>query len=326
MSDFKSSDRIRRAKHEKNYTVILNSTIQDSRLSWKSRGLHHYILSLPDDWSICIAHLTEQSLPDGEATVKSALKELETLGYLSKVRLKDDRGRFSKCVWDIYETPQVDFQLVDKRTKRKSSKTSPQVDYPQVDKPQVDKPQVDKPQVDKPQVENHRLISTYIQSTKNQQSTYVQSRAHENFGNQDRNDRISKMQQAERDKWTQSEIDCKALSKDKEFQDYIKTVYLPSVPEYRGKEIEIALAMTWIVKGQRDPARRDLVEIQLEAFEIWRSRQQKTKSVAQKDERPRLRKPNPLTWTAEQENWTYEQWEKFLNEQNSGNATIYAAN
>ena len=32
------------------------------------------------------------------------------------------------------------------------------------------------------------------------------------------------------------------------------------------------------------------------------------------DDRPSLRKPNPLTWTDEQQNWTYEQWEKFLNE------------
>ena len=65
--NFKSSDRIRRAKHEKNYTVILNSTIQDGRLSWKARGLHHYILSLPDDWDICIAHRSEQSINDGIA-------------------------------------------------------------------------------------------------------------------------------------------------------------------------------------------------------------------------------------------------------------------
>jgi hypothetical protein len=159
MSEFKSSDRIRRAKHEKNYTIILNSTIQDSRLSWKARGLHHYILSLPDDWHICVAHLAEQSEPDGEAIIKSALKELEVNGYITKTRLKDERGRFLKCVWDIYESPQVDFPQVDK----------PQVDKPQVDKPQVDKPQVDKPQVDKPQVENHALIST------NKQSTYLPS-------------------------------------------------------------------------------------------------------------------------------------------------------
>ena len=177
--DFKSSDRIRRAKHEKNYTVIINSTIQDSRLSWKTRGLHHYILSLPDDWSICIAHLTEQSDLDGEATVKSALKELEIFGYLSKVRLKDDRGRFSKVVWDIYETPQVDFQLVDKPAKRKASRKSPQVDFPQVDEPQVDEPQVD----------NHGLINTYIQSTylpsNDQQSTDQKSKSRFFVSNED---------------------------------------------------------------------------------------------------------------------------------------------
>ena len=285
MSKFKPSDRIRRAKHEKNYTVILNSTIQDSSLSWKARGLHHYVLSLPDDWSICIAHLTEQSLSDGEATVKSALKELEAQGYLSKVRLKDDRGRFSKVVWDIYETPQVDF-------------------------PQVDKPQVDKPQVDKPQVENRGLISTNKPSNKNQQSTYVQNRANENFENQDLTDRISKMQQAERDKWSCSEIDCKALSKDHDFAEYIKTVYLPSVPEYRGKQVEVTQAMTWIVKGQRDPARRDLVEIQLEAFETWRSRQQKT--AAQPTQSDYIPRPYPSTWSPEQRKWSNDEWQTYL--------------
>jgi hypothetical protein len=41
-------------------------------------------------------------------------------------------------------------------------------------------------------------------------------------------------------------------------------------------------------------------------------------------DRPRLRKPNPLTWTPEQEDWTYEQWEKYLHE-NPSDTSIYAA-
>lgn len=70
--------------------------------------------------------------------------------------------------------------------------------------------------------------------------------------------------------------------------------------------------------------REDWAKLELLTDEA-RSRQQKTKPVAQND-RPRLRKPNPMTWTAEQQNWTYEQWEKFLNEQNSGNAeAVYAS-
>ena len=67
-----------------NYTVILNSTIQDSRLSWTARGLNHYILSLPDGSDICVAHLSEQSLADDQASLNSALKELEDFGYLAK--------------------------------------------------------------------------------------------------------------------------------------------------------------------------------------------------------------------------------------------------
>lgn len=140
-------------------------------------------------------------------------------------------------------------------------------------------------------------------------------RTNENFESQSLNDRISKMQQAECDKWTQSEIDCKALSKDHDFAEYIKTVYLPTVPDYRGKEIEISTAKTWIVKGQRDPARRDLVEIQLEAFESWRSRQQRP--IAQTTTSDYIPRPAPSTWTAEQHNWTVDDWQLHLKAQRS---------
>jgi hypothetical protein len=87
-------------------------------------------------------------------------------------------------------------------------------------------------------------------------------------------DRIMQMRQAEKDKWTQPAFDCKKLSKDDDFVDFIQKVYLPTVPDNRGKKIEITQAQTWIVKGQRDPARRDLVEIQIRAFEKHKQAQQ----------------------------------------------------
>ena len=313
MSNFKSSDRIRRAKHEKNYTVILNSTIQDSRLSWKARGLHHYILSLPDDWSICIAHLTEQSLPDGEASVKSALKELEAQGYLSKVRLKDDRGRFSKVVWDIYETPQVDFQLMEKSPKRKASKQSPQVDFPQVDKPQVDKPQVDKPQV-----ENRGLISTDIPSNKDQPSTYLQKQAHENFENQFNPD-FNRF--APRGLAQQGFLEWHLGGKRNNWHDDLLAIAKEHLsahekPSSRNDCINFINNICF---------REDWAKLELLTDEA-RSRQQKAKAATQNENnaKPRLLKPNPLTWTEEQKTWSYDQWEKYLNEQNTSNASIYA--
>ena len=63
-----------------------------------------------------------------------------------------------------------------------------------------------------------------------------------------------------------------------------------------------------------------------EAITFEDAKAYKAKTVAAHSDRPRLRKPNPMTWTTEQENWTYEEWEKFLNEQNTSNASIYAAN
>ena len=157
--------------------------------------------------------------------------------------------------------------------------------------------------------------NTHIKKT-NINNTHIRK---DDFSQTQLDDRISKMRQAEQDKWTRPEIDCRALSKNDDFAEYIKTVYLPTVPDNRGKQIETTQAKTWIVKGRCDPSRRDLVEIQLEA---WQSQQQKTKPAPPVDNRPSLRKPNPLTWTDEQQNWTYEQWEKFLNEQqqNQSNA------
>lgn len=89
-------------------------------------------------------------------------------------------------------------------------------------------------------------------------------------------DRIMQMRQAEKDKWTMPSIDCKKLSQDDDFVDFILKFYLPTVPDNRGKKLDIFQAETWIVKGQRDPARRDLVEIQIKAFAKYKEQQQRS--------------------------------------------------
>ena len=75
---------IHRATHASSSTKLPNEAVRDDRLSWKARGVHHYILSCPDAWRTNIAHLVRQSDKDGRDAVKSALKELESLGYLGK--------------------------------------------------------------------------------------------------------------------------------------------------------------------------------------------------------------------------------------------------
>lgn len=108
-------------KKERNFTVLDNTFIRDSRLSWKARGIMAYLLALPDDWKIYMSELTDHA-PDGITALKSAIKELKQFGYLSFSRTRNDKGAFEDGVWRIIENPQVE---------------NPHVDYPRVDNQQL---------------------------------------------------------------------------------------------------------------------------------------------------------------------------------------------
>jgi hypothetical protein len=94
-----------RSKTNRNYTVINNTILNDSRLSWKARGLAAYLLTKPDNWNISREHLETQA-PDGSASVRSALKELRNLGYITSEPGRTTDGRFR---WDtvLHEIPQT---------------------------------------------------------------------------------------------------------------------------------------------------------------------------------------------------------------------------
>lgn len=91
-----------RIEKNKNYTTIANYLFKDKELSLKAKGLLSLMLSLPEDWDYTIEGLTKLS-KDGRDSVSSALKELEEHGYLSRYRLKDDKGRLGDSCYTIYE-------------------------------------------------------------------------------------------------------------------------------------------------------------------------------------------------------------------------------
>jgi hypothetical protein len=127
------------------------------------------------------------------------------------------------------------------------------------------------------------------------------------------------------EKWqSPAKIDCYQLSKDLDFAAFVLKK-LQNMPSAKKGDwvVEISTAINHIKKGRTDLEARGKIETYYEEYIT----NQKTEALSAKkpqDDRPRLRKPNPMTWTAEQKNWTYEQWEKYLNEQNQGNASIYA--
>ena len=127
------------------YTILDKTCILDPRLSWKAKGLHTYLMSLPDDWKIYLSEIVKHST-DGIDSLKSAIKQLEKLGYIQKVRNRREDGCFGGFSYFVYEKP---------------SEVPPEDPIqPQRENPLVEKPEMDNPQMEKPSTENPPLLNT----------------------------------------------------------------------------------------------------------------------------------------------------------------------
>ena len=93
MSDTFEQDKL------KDFTIVRNSIFRDYRLSAKAKGVACQLLSLPPTWEYSVKGIVTL-FSDGEASIRSALSELESLGYL---RREQDRteGKFGKIKYII---------------------------------------------------------------------------------------------------------------------------------------------------------------------------------------------------------------------------------
>ena len=106
-----------RKEHKENYTCISNDVFK-SDLSLKARGMLCTMLSLPDYWEFSENGLQE-ILRDGQTSIRSAIKELEAAGFLSRTRERDESGRIGRCIWIVcdyphFENPSMDTPSLDK--------------------------------------------------------------------------------------------------------------------------------------------------------------------------------------------------------------------
>lgn len=95
-----------RKEHKESYTCISNDVFK-SDLSLKARGMLCTMLSLPDDWEFSENGL-QAILKDGQTSIRSAIKELESAGFLSRTRERDDSGRMGRCVWIVCDYPRFE--------------------------------------------------------------------------------------------------------------------------------------------------------------------------------------------------------------------------
>lgn len=95
-----------RDEHRESYTCISNDVFK-SDLSLKARGMLCTMLSLPDDWEFSENGL-QAILADGQTSIRSAIKELEGAGFLSRTRERGESGRMGRCVWIVSDYPRFE--------------------------------------------------------------------------------------------------------------------------------------------------------------------------------------------------------------------------
>lgn len=92
----------------KQYVTMSSHHLNDVNLSLKAKGLLAQMLLLAQH--DCYDHLSTEHLvqlnPNGKAAVRSALRELENAGYITRYQQRDASGRFLSTEYIVYEIPQ----------------------------------------------------------------------------------------------------------------------------------------------------------------------------------------------------------------------------
>ena len=94
-----------RINKTRDYTVMSNYHLKDTRLSLKSKGLLSMMLSLPEEWNYTTRGLAA-ICKEGVDSIGTALKELERSGYIQRNRIRDDKGKITDTEYIIFEKPQ----------------------------------------------------------------------------------------------------------------------------------------------------------------------------------------------------------------------------
>ena len=94
---------IHRTPLTEHFTILPNALLRDTSISFRARGILVMMLSLPEDWQSYQTWIEEQGT-EGREAIRSALKELETSGYLQRERVRE-KGKLMSFIWQWFDQP-----------------------------------------------------------------------------------------------------------------------------------------------------------------------------------------------------------------------------
>ena len=141
-----------RLARKSGFTIIQNGPLRDRRLSLKTKGLFAVLASLPSNWEYSIAGLSS-ICQVGRDAIRSALKELEEAGYLTRQQEHDEAGHFSGCVYEIRE------ESTKPDPEALATVSSPLSGFPSTGKPSTGNPSSGKPSSGEPTSGNPTVLN-----------------------------------------------------------------------------------------------------------------------------------------------------------------------
>ena len=95
--------RIERSRHAQEFVVIGNADARNGKISFRARGLHHHLLSLPPGVHVTTTQLAQDN-PEGRDAIRAALNELIDAGYVTRTKAQDAHGKWSTTM-TVHDRP-----------------------------------------------------------------------------------------------------------------------------------------------------------------------------------------------------------------------------
>lgn len=156
------------------YTMMGNYHLRDKKLTLKAKGLMSVMLSMSETWRHSVSGYTTTCV-DGVDSVRSAMKELEKNGYITRRRLRNSKGHLTITEYTIYEIPLSAVENLEPKLENAGMviaenplDMAESEDFePEILEPTYSQPKLEKPTLDNPSLENPRqLINKELNNNK----------------------------------------------------------------------------------------------------------------------------------------------------------------
>lgn len=171
------------------FSVISNYHLFDKRLTHKATNLLTTMLALSPVWDYTLKGLASLK-KDGIDGVRSGIRELEKLGYLTRRQLRNEKGQLAHNEYLVYETPELNPNFA------KSEENCQEL--PSLENPITDK-KINSPSLENPSTENPTQLNTKLLNTKYINQSY-QDNNNININNTYRCDEMDSIDKIDRKK------------------------------------------------------------------------------------------------------------------------------